>query len=119
MAGPNGEILPLPLSALRGSPFTTYFVPGAILFTILGIGPIVAAIFALRRHPVAPFLAFAVGGGLLIWIVVEIGIVGYSNHPPLQALYLGLGIVITLIGIGWLRQSQRRSTARTPTLSLG
>ena len=29
MAGPNGEILPVPVSALSGSPFANYFVPGA------------------------------------------------------------------------------------------
>jgi hypothetical protein len=28
MAGPNGEILPLPVSALGGSPFANYFAPG-------------------------------------------------------------------------------------------
>ena len=38
MAGPNGEILPLPVSALGGSPFTSYFVPGAILCFVLGVG---------------------------------------------------------------------------------
>jgi hypothetical protein len=107
MAGPDGEIFPLPLSALAGSPFANYFVPGMILFTVLGVGPLVAAIIAWRRQRVAPFLALAVGGALIIWIVVEIGIVGYSNKPPLQALYLGLGVVITLVGTAWLRSSAR------------
>ena len=46
MAGPNGEILPIPVSALSGSPFANYFVPGAVLFTILGIGPL-AGLFSL------------------------------------------------------------------------
>ena len=36
MLGPRGEILPLPLSALQGSPFESYLVPGLILFSILG-----------------------------------------------------------------------------------
>jgi hypothetical protein len=71
MAGPNGEILPIPVSALSGSPFSNYFVPGAILFTIRGIGPLGAAVLAWRRHPVAPLLTFATGGGLLIWLIVE------------------------------------------------
>ena len=105
MAGPNGEILPLPVSALSGSPFANYFVPGAILFTILGIGPLGAAVLAWRRHPVAPLLTFAVGGALLIWLVVEIVIVGYANDPPLQALYFGLGIVISLVGVSWMRHA--------------
>ncbi len=104
MVGPDGEILPLPVSALAGSPFANYFVPGAILFAILGLGPLVAAGLAWRRHPLAPFLTVATGGALIIWLLVEIAIVGYTNHPPLQALYLGLGIVIALVGAAW-RQS--------------
>jgi hypothetical protein len=104
MAGPNGEILPIPVSLLSGSPFANYFVPGAILFTILGIGPLGAALLAWRRHPVAPLLTFAVGGALLIWLIVQIVIVGYSNDPPLQAWYLGLGVAISLVGVGWMRR---------------
>jgi hypothetical protein len=40
MLGARGEIIPLPLSALTGSPFETYFVPGLILFCVLGVGPL-------------------------------------------------------------------------------
>jgi hypothetical protein len=114
MAGPHGEILPFPVSALAGSPFADYFVPGAILFTILGLGPLATAALAWRRHPVAPFLAFAVGGALLIWMIVEIVIVGYHDDPPLQPIYLGMGIVITLVGVGWLRQAGLPFVRRTP-----
>jgi hypothetical protein len=111
MAGPNGEILPLPVSALAGSPFANYFVPGAVLFTIIGLGPLGAALLAWRRHPVAPLLAFAVGAALLGWLVVEIAIVGYASNPPLQPLYLALGVAMVLVGGGWLRQQRsQRST---------
>jgi hypothetical protein len=106
MLGPRGELLPLPVSALKGSPFDTYFAPGLILFCALGLGPLVAAALAWRRHPLAPFAAEAVGAVLLIWMAVEIALVGYSNHPPLQPLYLLLGAVITAVGLGW-----RASTA--------
>ena len=107
MAGPNGEILPLPVAALSGSSFANYFVPGAILFTIIGLGPLSAAILAWRRHAVAPLLAFTVGVALLVWLIVEIQIVGYSSHPPLQALYLGLGAAITWLGVVWCVISYR------------
>lgn len=30
MLGPRGQIIPLPLSALAGSPFADYFGPGAL-----------------------------------------------------------------------------------------
>lgn len=106
VVAPRGEIMPLPLSALAGSPFDTYLGPGLILFTVLGIGPLVAARLAWQRHPGAPFAAFIVGTALLIWIGVEIAIIGYSNEPPLQAIYLVMGITITVAALSWLGEAQ-------------
>jgi hypothetical protein len=102
MLAPRGEILPLPLSALAGSPFDTYFVPGLILFSVIGLGPVIAARLAWTRHPVAPVAAFVVGAGLLIWVGVEVAIIGYSNEPPLQAIYGILGVAILVVAIRWL-----------------
>ena len=67
--------MPLPLSALAGSPFDTYLVPGLILFGVLGLGPLVAARLAWLRHPLAPTAALVVGVGLLIWVAVEVAII--------------------------------------------
>lgn len=53
------------------------------------------------RHPLAPVAAFSVGVALLIWVAVEIAIIGYSNEPPPQAIYLTLGVAITLGAVGW------------------
>jgi hypothetical protein len=105
MAGPHGEIIPLSVSSLAGSPFADYFVPGAVLFTILGLGPLVAAVFAWRRHRLAPFMTVAVGAALLVWLAVQVATIGFVSDPPLQPVYLGLGVVITLLGITWLRET--------------
>ena len=94
--------MPLPLSALAGSPFDTYLVPGLILFGVLGLGPLVAARLAWLRHPLAPTAALVVGAGLLIWVAVEVAIIGYSNEPPLQAIYGILGVAIVLVAVRWL-----------------
>jgi hypothetical protein len=102
MVAPRGEIIPLPLSALAGSPFATYFQPGLILFGVLGLGPLVAARLAWLRHPLAPAAAFVVGAGLLIWVAAEVAIIGYSNEPPLQAIYGILGVAILLVALRWL-----------------
>ena len=102
MIAPRGEIMPLPLSAMAGSPFDTYFVPGLILFGVIGLGPLVAAVLTWVRHPLAPVGAFIVGAGLLVWIAVEVAIIGYSNEPPLQAVYGILGIAIVLVALRWL-----------------
>lgn len=107
MLGPRGEILPLPLTPLQGSPFETYFVPGLILFAVLGLGPLVAARLVWIRHPLAPIAAVVIGVALLIWVAVEIAIIGYSNEPPLQPFYLLLGAAITIVGLGWLARTRR------------
>jgi hypothetical protein len=119
---PRGEIMPLPLSALTGSPFESYLVPGLILFGALGLGPLVAVRLAWLRHPLGPIAALVVGTGLLIWVAVEVAIIGYSNEPPLQAIYGILGVAITLVALRWLAvaglprsdgTAQRRSGHRT------
>jgi hypothetical protein len=106
--GPRGEILPLPLSALLGSPFNSYLIPGLILFSVLGMGPLGAAFLVWRRHELAPVAAFIAGTALLIWVAVQIAIIGYSNEPPLQPLYLVLGTALTALGLGWLFRTTRR-----------
>jgi hypothetical protein len=102
MIAPRGEIMPLPVSALAGSPFDTYFLPGLILFGVLGLGPLVAARLAWLRHPLGPTAAFVVGACLLTWVAVEVAIIGYSNEPPLQAIYGILGVAIVLVAFRWL-----------------
>lgn len=99
--GPQGEILPLPLSALVGSPFASYLMPGLILFSVLGLGTIGAAFLVWRRDALAPLAAFITGVALLVWVAVQIAIIGYSNEPPLQPLYLLLGAALTAVGLGW------------------
>ncbi len=75
-----------------------------ILFTVLGLGPLLAARLAWTRHPLAPLAALVVGAALMIWVAVEIAIIGYSNEPPLQAIYLVMGVVITIVSLGWLAE---------------
>jgi hypothetical protein len=102
MLAPRGEIMSLPLAALAGSPFDTYFVPGLILFGVLGLGPLIAARLVWLGHPLAPAAAFVVGAALLTWVGVEVAIIGYSNEPPLQAIYGILGVAILLVAARWL-----------------
>jgi hypothetical protein len=71
---------------------------------VLGLGPLVSALLAWKRHPLAPFAALVVGAALMIWVAVETAIIGYSNEPPLQAIYLVLGLAITVVALGWLAE---------------
>ena len=63
-----------------------------------------AARLAWERHPLAPLAALVVGVALLVWVAVEIAIIGYSNEPPLQAIYLVLGVAIAIVALAWLAQ---------------
>ena len=100
--GPRGEILPLKVSQLSGSPFDTFLVPGLILFVVLGLGPLGAAAMTWLRHSLAPIATLLVGFALLTWLAVEIAVVGYTNDPPLQPFYLVLGVVIAVVGLAWM-----------------
>ena len=42
-----------------------------------------------------------------MWLAVEIVIVGYSNDSPMQPMYVVLGVLITLVGVAWLRRTGR------------
>ena len=67
-------------------------------------GPLIVAVFAWRHHRWAPSLTLFIGVALLVWMATEIAIIGYSNTPPLQPIYIGLGVLISGVGIAWLRR---------------
>ena len=112
MLGPRGQIIPLDLALLAGSPFSDYFVPGLILFGIVGLGTLWVALLAWRASAWAPVLTVAVGGALLIWLLVEFAVIGYTSEPPVQPVYLALGLLITIIGAAWVMRTG--SPFRTP-----
>ena len=113
MLGPRGEIVPLPVSALAGSPFDSYFLPGLVLFTVLGLGPLAVAGLAIRRQRIAPLLTVMVGVALLLWLAVQIAIIGFALNPPLQPMYVVLGVVIVAVGLAWWRSPAARSPLGT------
>ena len=47
---PTGELLGLPLSEFKNIPFNSFLIPGTILFSVLGIIPLLL-IFALLKKP--------------------------------------------------------------------
>jgi hypothetical protein len=107
ICSPSGAALGLPAGLLAGSRFGSYLVPGLVLFTVLGLGPLAVAWLAWRRHPWAPPLTVGVGVALLVWMAVEIVVVGYASEPPLQPIYLGLGVILGLVGLAWWRPLRR------------
>jgi hypothetical protein len=94
---PGGDTLYLPLSMLQGSPFANFLIPGIILFTVNGIGNLFAGILSFRRHQLAGFAGIFFGLALMIWIFVQVNMIGGGHW--LQYLYFTLGLVELVSGI--------------------
>lgn len=96
---PSGQSIGIPLSWLAGSPFDTYFIPGLILLTVLGLFPLVVLYGLWTRRYWGWIGALLVGLALLVWIAVEVLIIGYQPQPPLQLIYGSLGVVIVILAL--------------------
>jgi hypothetical protein len=96
---PDGSVMHMPLSYLDKSPFADYLVPGLILGGLFGIGSLVVAALGLMRLRIAPFLAFAIGCGQMIWIAVQLTIIDEFSflHPTM----FGVGLVIAVASVVW------------------
>jgi len=102
---PDGHLLGVPTKLLSGSPFPSYFVPGIILFTFVGLAPLLAAAITVRRQAFAPLAAIAVGLTLIGWVSVEMVVLAGPGSLA-WALYLVLGACIAAIGVAWWRSSR-------------
>ena len=97
ISDPTGASLRIPQEWLTNSPFKDYLIPGIILFTVLGIFPAIVSIGLWKEKYWGWLGSLLLGFALLIWIIVEIIIIGYQSNPPLQLIYGILGIVILLL----------------------
>jgi len=108
---PSGALFKMPLYLLNNSPFNNYLIPGIILFSVLGLAPILL-VWALLKKPkyklvellnfykdmywawtFCIYLAFA----LIIWIQVEMFYL-QSVHWS-HTLYMLLAIAIIFVAL--------------------
>jgi CDP-diglyceride synthetase len=93
---PSGKSLQIPISWLENSPFNDYFIPGLILLIILGALPIITLYGLWYKLKWGWLFAQVLGLALIIWIGVEILIIGYQPKPPLQLIYGLVGLMILI-----------------------
>jgi hypothetical protein len=109
MAAPDGSIMHMPLSMLKYSPFPNYLIPGAILFTVLGVYPVLVA-YCLWQRPAWRWpeglnplkhmhwswaASLAAGVILVIWITVQVLLI--RSVAFLHVLYFVWGWVLILL----------------------
>jgi hypothetical protein len=76
------------------------------LFLVIGVGNIVSAVLSFRIQRIAGFAGLFFGFGLVIWLFVQINLVGGGHW--LQYLYFVLSIIQLLLGIA-MRELERKS----------
>ena len=96
---PDGSGMQWSRDMLAGSPFPDFLVPGLILGGLFGFGSIVVAIMGLRGDFLAPFFAFAIGCAQMIWIVIELAIIGQFSF--LHPMMFVVGLVIAAASVPW------------------
>ena len=94
MAGAKG----VPVEWLKGSPFSDYFIPGLFLFIVIGGSALFAGIAIFRRHKIARPAALICGIITLLWIVIQISIIGYVSWMQPATLIAAI-LILTLTGI--------------------
>ena len=108
---PSGESLSMPVSYLQHSPFEDYLIPGLILLFLMGVLPL-GLVYALLARPSWTWAnalniyagqhwawTYSVYAGiiLIIWIDIQIMLVGYGHI--IQTIYALLGVVITVTAL--------------------
>ncbi len=58
-------------TSLPNMPFASFFIPGLILFVVIGLGNLTGAALYWKKSALASYAAGAEGGALVIWIVVQ------------------------------------------------
>lgn len=84
----------VPTEWLKGSPFRGYFIPGLILFICVGGSSLIAAIAVFRRHRIARKAAFLCGIITLLWLTVQIAIIGYVSWMQPTTTVVALSILL-------------------------
>ena len=88
----------IPVELLEGSPFRSYFVPSLVLIVVVGGSFLFAGIAVFADLRIARRSALMSGAIVLVWIVVQLGIIGYVSW--LQPTTAVGGLLILLLA--WL-----------------
>lgn len=90
--------LGISIEALKNSPFDDFLIPGIILFTIIGLGNIIAAIAIYFRSKFHCYISSVFNWALVIWIIVQVIMLRSVAAPHIIYFIIGLiGVVLSTI----------------------
>jgi len=91
-----------PTDWLRGTPFRSYVLPGAILAGVVGGSAVTATLATLRQPILGGRVSALAGGALACWIAGEIALLSDDAEgpvSPIEALYAGVGLAMMALGV--------------------
>jgi hypothetical protein len=94
MVRPDGSLLQADRSALAGSPFRDWRLPGFLLAVLVGGGGLGAAGWTASRAPFARQLAVAYGAGLVGFEIAEWIWIG---PHPLEVVFGAVGLAVAAL----------------------
>ena len=97
----------LPTEWLQGTPFRDYLIPSVALFVAVGGPCLFAAVSVFRRHSWARPAAFAAGTIVLVWMTVQLLLIGYVSWLQPTFVVIAL-LVLALAGLAPRRQKIER-----------
>jgi hypothetical protein len=106
LAGARG----VPTEWLAGTPFSDYTVPSVILLVVVGGSFLVGTIAVLGHARIARASAFAAGAIVLVWIAVQVALIGYVSWMQ-PATAIG-GLLILLLAWALPKAAGSRRAAR-------
>lgn len=85
----------IPTQWLSGSPFKNYFLPALFLLVVVGGSALLAALLVFIKHRKARTAAFCSSIIMLLWISVQVAIIGYVSWMQ-PAIFIVAVIVLLL-----------------------
>lgn len=92
---PDGSAMKIPVDLLHGSPFRDYLIPGLFLFIVNGLCQLGAAFLSFKGHSLAAWAGLALGGILVMWIIIQVSIIGLNSFLQYTFFIVG-GLVVIL-----------------------
>ncbi|MBU1009305.1 MAG: hypothetical protein KKD74_04120 [Bacteroidetes bacterium] len=102
---PDGSSMGMNAAIYHFRLFPDFLIPGLVLMIIIGFGHLIAGIMSLSKSVFTGIATLFVGFDLIIWIVVQVILIGFSSW--MQPAFFLLGLAECVMGVLLLRQAQK------------
>ena len=93
------------ISSMPNMPFASFFIPGLILFVVIGLGNLLAAFINWKKSWSAGYATGVSGGALVVWIIVQCFMI--SAIEVLHVIFFALGVLQGILAMIQLYREKR------------